>query len=404
MAAAAAKKLVDKNTDESRWESGWRAKTAGAGLILGLAGVVAVAGTMFAGGFESTETVYVESPRAGLVLDTDAKVKLRGVEIGRVESVSYTGDSARLKLAMNPDQMRLVPANAGVSINSTTVFGAKYVNFTVPSQPSTQHLQAGDTVHANAVTVEFDTLFQHLTDVLGKVAPDKLNATLTAIGTALQGRGDELGQLLADSDTYLKDIIPSLPDLQRDLDTTATVGNIYADAAPDLLRTTSNASTTSGTLVAHTSDFDNVLLNLTGLANTAGGVLGENESQLTSALNLLRPTTSLLNEYSPALNCVVMSIASHEEVMNDIFGGKFAGVTLNAGIMPGGTPYKYPDDLPKVNATGGPHCEGTTDRVPGQKPNYLVTDTSEGHVYTPELAPHLNKTVFQLLFAGMPGV
>ena len=35
--------------------------------------------------FTDTETVTVTSPRAGLVMDQDAKVKYRGVQIGKVE-------------------------------------------------------------------------------------------------------------------------------------------------------------------------------------------------------------------------------------------------------------------------------------------------------------------------------
>ncbi|MCX4093428.1 MCE family protein [Nocardia sp. alder85J] len=374
-------------------------------MVLSLVAIVAVALTMFAGGFTSTDAVYIDTPRAGLVLDPDAKVKIRGVEIGRVKTVSYAGDQARLQLAIDPDQLKLVPANATVDIRSTTVFGAKYVNFTAPDQPSADHLRPGTTVSAQAVTVEFNTLFEHLSDVLAKVQPEKLNATLTALGTALQGRGDELGQLLASSDQYLRDINPSLPDLQRDLRTSAPVTELYADTAPDLLKTTDNAAVTGRTIVQHRDDLDAVLLNVIGLADTTGSVLRDNETQLDSALELLRPTAALLDEYSPALYCLVTGVANALPVANQIFGGLGPYVTLDASFMPGGEPYKYPKDLPKVNATGGPHCEGILDRVPGSHSNYLVTDTSEGEVWTPGLDSHSNGArVFQVLFAGLPGV
>lgn len=401
----AANKLVEREGAGKVFGAGWGVKLSGIGLVLFLAAIVAVALTMFVGGFTTSKPVYLDAPRAGLVMDKDAKVKIRGVQIGHVSDISYTGDHARLTLAISPDQLKLVPANATVDIRSTTVFGAKYVNFIEPQEPSAQHLQPGATLSAQSVTVEFNTLFQHLTDVLGKIAPEKLNATLTALGTALQGRGDKLGQLLADSDAYLRDINPSLPDLQRDLQTSVGVTNLYADTAPNLLRTTDNAAVTSKTIVDHTDSLDAVLLNLIGLADTTGAVLKENENGLSTALDLLRPTTELLNEYNPALYCLVEGVANAIPEANEIFGGTGPWVTLNASFMPGGTPYTYPKDLPKVNATGGPHCEGILDRKPGSHSNYLVTDTSEGRVYTPELSTHLNgPRVFQLLFAGLPGV
>jgi len=401
----AANKLVEKEGAGKFFGAGWGVKLSGVALILFLAAIVAVALTMFVGGFTTSKPVYLDAPRAGLVMDKDAKVKIRGVQIGHVSDIAYTGDQARLTLAMDPDQLKMVPANSTVDIRSTTVFGAKYVNFVEPEVPSAQHLKAGATLTAQSVTVEFNTLFQHLTEVLGKIAPEKLNATLTALGTALQGRGDKLGQLLVDSDEYLRDINPSLPDLQRDLQTSVGVTNLYADTAPNLLRTTDNAAVTSKTLVDHKDSLDAVLLNLIGLADTTGAVLKENENGLSTALDLLRPTAELLNEYNPALYCLVEGVAGAIPRANEIFGGTGPWVTLNASFMPGGTPYSYPKDLPKVNATGGPHCEGILDRQPGSHSNYLVTDTSEGRVYTPELSTHLNgPRVFQLLFAGLPGV
>ncbi|MFF2552987.1 MCE family protein [Nocardia sp. NPDC058058] len=374
-------------------------------MVLTIVAVVVICLVSFAGGFQDTVKVTVAAPRSGLVLDTDAKVKLRGVEIGRVEGVTNTADGANIQLAIDPDKLKMVPSNAVVDIRSTTVFGAKYINFEEPQQPSGESLRPGAVVHAGAVTVEFNTLFQHLNQVLDKVAPEKLNATLTALGTALQGRGDKLGQLLVNSDDMLKEINPSLPDLQRDLATSVGVTNLYADTAPDLLRTTGNMTVTGKTIVDETSNFDAVLLNLIGLADTTGGVLGQNERSLIDSLNLLRPTTDLLHEYKSALYCLVVGSADALPVGNRIFGGDGPYVTLNASFMPGGTPYEYPKDLPKVNATGGPHCENILDRVPGSHSNYLVTDTTEGEVWTPPTSTYLNgPRVFQLLFAGLPGV
>ncbi|QBS42695.1 MCE family protein [Nocardia sp. CS682] len=382
-------------------------KVAGAAMVLVLVAIVAVALVMFVGGFTPTATVTVDAPRSGLVLDPDAKVKVRGVEIGRVVAIDQTADGASLKLALNPDQLKLVPANAGVDIRSTTVFGAKYVNFTVPEQPSSASLQPGARVAVQHVTVEFNTLFQHLSDVLAKVEPEKLNATLSALGTALQGRGEKLGDLLARSDAYLRDINPYLPTLQEDLVRTGAVTDLYADTVPDLLRTVDNATGTSQTLVDEQQSLDNMLANLTGLADTTGSVLRENEGNFSTALDLLRPTTSLLFEYAPALGCIINGLGPMMPLAEDVFGGKLPGIGMNTNFMFGAQPYKYPDDLPKVNATGGPQCAGVLDRVPGSHADYVVTDTNQGAPYVPNTGftkPNEAPKVFQLLFAGLPGV
>ncbi|MFC4377126.1 MCE family protein [Nocardia halotolerans] len=382
-------------------------KLAALALVGLLVAAASLAIALFQGAFTNTAVVLVNAPRSGLVLDPDAKVKVRGVEIGRVADIELYDDGAQLRLEVDPDQLALVPANAGVDIRSTTVFGAKYVNFVLPEQPTTAALAPGSTVSASAVTVEFNTLFQHLSDVLAQVEPEKLNATLAALGTALEGRGDKLGDLLVRSDRYLREINPYLPTLQADLDKTAAVTDLYAEVADPLLRTVDNATVTSQTLAEMQGQLDNVLVNVIGLSDTVGSVLRENENQVVTALDLLRPTTELLYDYREALGCVVNGLGPLMPIAEDMFGGLLPGVGMNTNFMFGAKPYTYPEDLPKVNATGGPHCEGVVDRVPESHADYVVTDTNEGAPYTPRTgSPEFNGVpkVFQLLLDGMPGV
>lgn len=387
-------------------QGGLGRKLAALALVGLLVAGAALAIALFQGAFTNTATVLIDAPRSGLVLDPDAKVKVRGVEIGRVADISLHDDGAQLRLEVDPDQLKLVPANAGVDIRSTTVFGAKYVNFIVPEQPATTSLAPGSTVAASSVTVEFNTLFQHLSDVLAQVEPEKLNATLTALGTALEGRGDKMGDLLVRSDRYLRELNPYLPTLQSDLDKTAAVTDLYSEVTDPLLRTVDNATVTSQTIAEMQGQLDNVLVNVIGLSDTVGSVLRENEHDLVTALDLLRPTTGLLFDYAPALGCIIDGLGPLMPIAEEMMGGRLPGVGMNASFMLGAKPYSYPDDLPKVNATGGPHCEGVVDRVPNSHSDYVVTDTSQGAPYTPNTSHEFNglPRVFQLLLDGMPGV
>ncbi|UGT53109.1 MCE family protein [Nocardia asteroides] len=397
---------MDTNRFVAALQGGLGRKLAALALVGLLVAGASLAIALFQGAFTNTAVVLVDTPRTGLVLDPDAKVKVRGVEIGRVADIDLRDDGAQLRLELDPDQLKLVPANAGVDIRSTTVFGAKYVNFIVPEQPAAKALAPGSTVSVSSVTVEFNTLFQHLSDVLAQVEPEKLNATLTALGTALEGRGDKMGDLLVRSDRYLRELNPYLPTLQSDLDKTAAVTDLYSEVTDPLLRTVDNATVTSQTISEMQGQLDNVLVNVTGLSDTVGSVLRENEHDLVTALDLLRPTTALLFEYAPALSCIINGLGPLMPLAEDMFGGILPGVGMNASFMAGSQPYTYPNDLPKVNATGGPRCEGVVDRVPESHSDYLVTDTSEGAPYTPstQVEFHGVPKVFQLLLDGLPGV
>lgn len=110
------------------------AKRSHVRIAAAILAAIVVAATVFTylsytAAFTSTDTVTVVSPRAGLVMETDAKVKYRGIQIGEVKKIEYAGDRAKLTLAIRSDEMRFIPANAPVRIAGTTVFGAKAVEF-----------------------------------------------------------------------------------------------------------------------------------------------------------------------------------------------------------------------------------------------------------------------------------
>src|SRR6201999_578849 len=128
-----------------------------------------------------------------------------------------------------------------------------------PEQPSGQ-LHPGANVQAKDVQLEVNTLFQTLTDVLHKIDPINLNATLSALGEGLRGNGDDLGATLAGLNYYLQQLNPKLPTLQQDFQKTAEVGNIYADAAPDLVTVFDNTPTISKTLVDEKDNLNATLL------------------------------------------------------------------------------------------------------------------------------------------------
>ena len=105
----------------------------GLAMIVAVGLIIALAIGLFRGSFTKTEPVTVISDRAGLVMNNDAKVKMRGVEVGKVDSIESRPDGkAALQLAMDPSQLQLIPSNVKVDIASSTVFGAKSVDMVSP--------------------------------------------------------------------------------------------------------------------------------------------------------------------------------------------------------------------------------------------------------------------------------
>src|SRR3984957_15862977 len=108
-------------------------------LILVIVAISTVTAMAFEGALRPTVPLTVISDRAGLVMEDDAKVKLRGVQIGEVDHVESYADSAatnlsKLKLKIYPKEFRFLPINIEAEIKSSTSFGAKSVALIVPAE------------------------------------------------------------------------------------------------------------------------------------------------------------------------------------------------------------------------------------------------------------------------------
>lgn len=308
--------------------------------------------------FTSTDTVTVTSERAGLVMERDAKVKYRGIQIGKVSDIQYAGNEAKLTLSIDSNQMRYIPSNATVKIGGTTVFGAKAVEFLPPADPKTESLRPGATVAAKDVQLEVNTLFQTLTDVLKKVDPINLNATITALGEGLRGNGDNMGETLAGLNYYLQQLNPKLPTLQEDFQKAAVVTGIYGDAAPDLVKVFDNAPTISQTIIDEQENLNAALLAATGLATNGTATLEPAADDLIAAIQRLRAPLKVLGDYSPVIGCFLQGSAQALKTFAPVIGGIRPGLFVASNFLPGSPAYTFPESLPMVNASGGPNCRG----------------------------------------------
>lgn len=362
-------------------------KLAAIALVLAVTGLVVLAVALFDQAFTDRVPVTVHTQRAGLVMEPGARVKMAGVTVGTVESIDPApGGAATLALALDSSALESIPANVTVQITSNTVFGAKYVSLVTPPAPAAERLAPGAVIDESAVTVEVNTVFENLTQVLRTVRPEKLDATLGALASALQGRGDDLGTALERADTSLTEFLDATPELRRVLTDLPAVTGTYDEAAPDLMRTLSSLTPVGVTVAEQRENLDLLLLNVTGLANTGADVLGRNADKTVDLLSLAAPSTSLLHEYSPAIPCMFRGLEESKAIGDAAYNAQ-PGLKMSISLVPGTEPYHYPDDLPKVAASGGPHCMGLPLRDPDVPAPFLVTDTGV-NPFAPERSPN----------------
>ena len=336
----------------------WPDTLAAAGLFLACALALALVYGQFRGDFTPKTRLTMLSSRAGLVMDHGSKVTYNGVSIGRVAGISeveHDGKpAAKFALDVDPKYVGLIPANVIAKVQATTVFGNKYVSFTSPENPSAQPITSGTVIDATSVTTEFNTVFETLVELSQSIDPVKVNLTLSAAAQALSGLGDKFGQSIVNGNKILDDLNPQMPTIRHDIQQLSALGDVYANAAPDLFAALNNAVTTARTLNRHQAELDAALLAVSGFASTGEDIFTRSKPYLIRLLADLLPTAHLLDTHSPALFCTLRNFADLAPKVAVLESGNHYAAQLGVAIAGTENPYVYPDNLPRVNGRGGP--------------------------------------------------
>ncbi|MGV0719109.1 MCE family protein [Mycolicibacterium elephantis] len=358
-------------------------KVAGAGLLVVAAIAASFIYLQFRGDLAPKAELTVVSDRAGLMVERGAKVTYHGVEIGRVGRIGLVDDggtsAAGLTLDVDPRYLDVIPVNVHAEIRATTVFGNKYVSLAAPESPSRERISNHGVIAAAAVTTEFNTLFETVTEIAQQVDPVKLNQTLAATAEALTGLGERFGESLLDGNDILADLNARMPQIRDDTRLLADLGEVYADASPDLWDGLEHAATSAATANAHRNDLDAALMAALGFGDVGADTFERGGPYLVRGAADLVPTTKLLDDYRGMLLCTIRTFNEMQGVVARTLGGNGYSLATSSGTIAGGAnPYIYPDNLPRVNARGGPEgrpgCWQKISRELWPAP-YLVMDT-----------------------------
>jgi phospholipid/cholesterol/gamma-HCH transport system substrate-binding protein len=353
-------------------------------LVLALVGAVVLDAVLFTGNYKSYVPVTLKAERSGLIMERGNDVKLRGVVVGRVDGIAGGNAPVSLRLDINSDQLKYIPANVAAEIKATTVFGNKFVDLVVPDNPSPARLAEGDVLMARNVATEVNTVFESLVGVLKQIDTAKLNAVLSALAEGVRGQGETLGEAITDADEVLKQLNPRSETIRQDWRALKGFSDTYGAAAENIVNVLDAVSTTSTTITNNQKQLDALLLNVIGLSNTGINLLGPNKDNLIRSVNVLESTTGLLMKYNPQLTCTITGGKNVVDFgFEDVAGGATGkSVILDVALLLGDDQYKYPDNLPVVGAKGGPGGKPGCGSLPDVAQNWpqrqLITNTGWG--------------------------
>jgi virulence factor Mce-like protein len=283
-------------------------------------------------------TLYLQTKKAGNQLNLGGDVKIRGVFVGTIKSIEVEdgsdGNFARVTLRINTEDAKDIPKNVEARILPKTIFGEKFVELVIPGTPVPEHIEDGDTINQDRskTAIETDKVFEDLLPLLQTLQPVKLNRTLYALASALERRGNALGNNLALADRYFSALNPNLPTINHDISGLADLADSIGAAAPDLLRLAANSAVSlEEVVVAKQSALETFFKGTAGFANTARRVIGDNENNFIQLAKNSRPILDVLEFYSGSFPCLLRGLTDIQPRLEGTFG---TGPYLYVNIVP----------------------------------------------------------------------
>lgn len=358
----------------------------GMAFIVVVVGLIGLSVAMFEKVFTDIVPVALRTDRIGSQMRPGADVKIRGLIIGEVRSITASDEGATLDLALDPALVAQVPSNVSARLLPKTLFGERYVDLVAPDAPA-RPMRAGDVIGQDrtSVAIELEKVFDDLLPLLRSVRPEKLAATLNALATTLDGRGERIGQNLVLVDSYFKQLNPRMPTIRADISGLADLASTYADAGPELLRAAKALLTTNATIVEKKDVLAGFLAGTAGFANHTAGFLEANQDRIIQLGQVQRPTLAVLAKHSPIYPCFAAGLVRWLPRANGMFAGGQMHITLETAPQRKGY---HPGEEPRWRDKRAPSCKGLPDRVGSQAHPRVGSKFDDGTDGAPTYVEH----------------
>ncbi len=331
------------------------------GLGYGVLIVALLAGALMAynQSFIDRVEVTLQTSKVGNSLQTGSDVKLHGVPVGRVTKVTATDDGAELTLAIDPEIAAQLTAGTVARLLPKTLFGERYVALR-SATGAADGLGNGAVIQEDSSTeaVELQEVFDEMLPMLQAIQPDKLSAALGEMAKTLRGQGDDLGTMMAAWGSYFRKLNPLVPEMTTNLAKFATVVEVYADAAPDLLDAVESMAITSQMLVDEQANLHTLFASVIAGADDTTGWVHANQGTIEVLSAESRRALEAVAPYASQFPCLLRSARKFIPEMDRNLGEgtNEPGIHVRLNVVPSRGKYLAGKDKPTFATDGKPTC------------------------------------------------
>lgn len=201
-------------------------------------GIAYVAGS---GAFRDPIRLHANMSNA-LGLTAGTSVTYRGVQVGKVASVSLDAERGGARIEFDLDAGTRIPQDSVAKVGMGTVAGIQNVDI-FPNTDAGPYLEDGDELAApqDRQPVQMDRLMGDAAKLLGGIDPDDIGTLGTELGASFEGLGPTLSGLIEDGDRLTALLDEQAPQLRSLLVRSANLLGTMSDTSDAFVRGTGAA-------------------------------------------------------------------------------------------------------------------------------------------------------------------
>jgi virulence factor Mce-like protein len=264
--------------------------------------------------------------------------------------VNQTG-TARVTMLL--DEAQMIPSNVRAAIRAKTLFGEKYIDLNLPTEPAAEELGPGDEIPLDRTTppIEVESILEKGVPILEAVDPEKFGAGLHALAEGLIGNEDELRRATLQSEKLLTETERTLPNLERNLAHLQHFSSALNQTDTDLLNALDGLSEVGEAIRDNPEAFERTISGLVPLATDLGDIFTARESDLVDLASKQRPILEAVAEREKKLPELVRVLDSFLGVwVADLSEGPYWRISVTDPVVPLGEPYG-PGEAPAPRST-----------------------------------------------------
>lgn len=247
-------------------------------------------------------TVHVELPAAGGIY-SDASVSYRGVDVGKVSAVHLRPNGVVVDLAIQHGVH--IPADAHASVRELTAAAEQYLDL-VPPNTDPPFLHNGSTIPMadTSIPTSIGTLLNSVNSLVSSLHASDINTISRSLAEGLQGAGDDLRSLIADSHTLLSALQSSIPGTVQVIDAGHTVLSTLDSTGGEFLQFSHNLNLLSQEVAQSNHDLVGLFQNGAAASTSLLQFLDNNGPATATLIDDLAELTNLNFQREPAFRAL----------------------------------------------------------------------------------------------------